>query len=137
MNKDILRKLIRESFSELFRETYDVDVDHELEKYIIDAIDLSGHDLDNVSDYEKINEFYNIFLSEKDWHIEQVGVKRALEDYLRGMPSSIDLPTYYNDIRNFMYAIGFNEVKDMADEELDRFYYNKLVEVILNAYSNN
>lgn len=137
MNKYILRKLIRESFSELFKEAYDVDVDHELEKYIIDAIDLSGYGLDNVSDYEKINEFYKIFLSEKDWYIEQVGVKKALEDYLRGMPSSIDLPTYYNDVRNFLYAIGFNEVKDMEDEDLDKFYYNKLVETILNAYSNS
>jgi hypothetical protein len=137
MNRNALKRIIRESINQLFRESYGVDVDDELERYIIDAIDLSGHDLDNVSDYEKINEFYNIFLSEKDWHIEQVGVKKALEDYLRGLPSSIDLPTYYNDIRNFMYAIGFNEVKDMEDEELDRFYYNKLVETILNAYSNN
>jgi hypothetical protein len=133
MNKDILRKLIRESFSELFRETYDVDVDHELEKYIIDAIDLSGHGLDNVSDYEKIREFYNIFISEKGYELKRIGLKRALEDYLRDLPSSIDLPTYYNDVKNFLYAIGFNEIKDMEDDELDRFYYNKLVEVILNA----
>jgi len=137
MNKNTLRRIIRESINQIFRESYSVDVDDELEKYIIDAIDLSGYDMDNISDFEKIKEFYNIFLSEKSWHVEQVGIKNALEDYLRGMPSAIDLPTYYNDVRNFMYSIGYDEVKNMEDEELDKFYYNKLVETILKAYSNS
>ena len=137
MNKNTLRRIIRESINQIFRESYSVDVDDELERYIIDAIDLSGHSVGSVSDSEKINEFYNIFLSEKNWHIEQVGAKKALEDYLRGMPSAIDLPTYYNDVRNFMYSIGYDEVKNMEDEELDKFYYNKLAETILKAYSNS
>jgi hypothetical protein len=137
MNRNTLKRIIRESINQLFRESYDVDVDDELEKYIIDAIDLSGYDVGNVSDFEKIKEFYNIFLSEKNWHVEQIGIRNALEDYLRGMPSSIDLPAYYNDVRNFMYSIGYDEVKNMEDEELDKFYYNKLVETILKAYSNS
>jgi hypothetical protein len=113
MNKNTLRRIIIESINQLFRESYGVDVDDELERYIIDAIDLSGYGLDNVSESEKINEFYNIFLSEKNWHVEQVGIKNALEDYLRGMPSAIDLPTYYNDVRNFMYSIGYDEFKNI------------------------
>ncbi len=137
MNRNTLKRIIRESINQLFRESYVVDVDDELERYIIDAIDLSGYDVGNVSDFEKIKEFYDIFLSEKNWHVEQIGIRNALEDYLRGMPSAIDLPTYYNDVRNFMYSIGYDEVKNMEDEELDKFYYNKLVETILKAYSNS
>jgi hypothetical protein len=112
------------------------DPDYELKKHIIDSIDLEGYNLKNVSDSEKIGEFYNIFLDEQGYQVERVGVKRALEDYLRGMPSAIDLPTYWGEVINFLYAIGFDEVKEMEDEEVDKFYYKKLVEVILSSVSN-
>lgn len=114
------------------KENYGISVDSQLINFIIDSIDLTGYNIETTSDDEKLREFYNIFIDENGWHVKQVGVKKALEDYLRGMPSSIDLPTYYNEVRNFLYAIGFNEVKDMEDDEVDDFYYKKLVEVILD-----
>jgi hypothetical protein len=133
MNKKIIKKIIRESIDNML----DLDADYKLKKYIIDSIEFEGYDgLENIKDSENIQEFYNIFLSEKLWHVKQVGVRKALEDYLRGMPSAIDLPTYYYNIRNLLYAMGFDGVKEMEDEELDKFYYKKIVDIILNTVQN-
>jgi hypothetical protein len=45
------------------------------------------------------------------------------------MPSLLDLATYYNEVRNLLYALGYDEVKDMEDDQIDKLYYDELYKV--------
>ena len=83
----------------------------ELESFVEGSIDLSGYDeYENSTD--KFGSLYNIFQSEYGWVINRMGEKKAKKESLQGINSTIDLPFYYFDIINLLYAIGFNEVKD-------------------------
>lgn len=101
-----------------------------LKNYVEDNIDLTGYgDFENVSKNNKLKSVVEIFRDEKGWDIKNQGEKRAFIDYLRGMPSLLDIATYYNEIKSLMYALGYDDVKDMDDEEIDKLYYDELYKV--------
>jgi hypothetical protein len=61
-----------------------------------------------------------------------MGLRRAFIEYLRGQPTWFGAaPTYYNEIQDFLYSIGFDEVKNMEDEDIDKIYYNKIADIFL------
>jgi len=43
----------------------------------------------------------------------------------------IDIPYYYDEISNLLYALGFDDVKQMEDDELSDFYYKLVADTIL------
>jgi hypothetical protein len=45
------------------------------------------------------------------------------------LPSILDIPFYYNEIRNLLYALGYDEVKDMEDQDVAKLYYDELYKV--------
>jgi hypothetical protein len=66
-------------------------------QYIIDNIDLSGYNYpSNLNDVEKIKALNKIFNDEYGWAVNRLGRQRAIEEWLRGLPSSLSL-AYYND----------------------------------------
>jgi hypothetical protein len=60
-----------------------------------------------------------------------MGERKALIEWLQGLPSTIDIPYYYDEISNLLYALGFDDVKQMEDDELSDFYYNLVADTIL------
>lgn len=101
-----------------------------LRRYVADSIDLSGYgEYESVPKSRRLQAVVDIFREEKGWDIENQGQRRAFIDYLRGMPSILGIATYYDEIRNLLYALGYDEVKSMEDEDLDRLYYNELYRV--------
>jgi hypothetical protein len=104
----------------------------ELESFVEEGIDLSGYDeYENSSD--KFGSLYNIFQSEYGWAINRMGEKKAIIEWLQGLPSVVDLPFYYFDIVNLLYAIGFNEVKDedMDEDVVADMYYDLISDIII------
>ena len=132
-NFNQLRKQIRKIISESMENDLNVSTEDKLlnlKRYVQDNIDLNGYgDYENTPDSQKIQAVIEIFKEEKGWDIKSQGLKRAFIDYLRGMPSLLDLATYYNEVQNLLYALGYDEVKDMEDDQIDKLYYDELYKV--------
>lgn len=128
-----LREAIRKMISEIADSAPNVSTADSLEnlrRYVADGIDLTGYGpYENTPKSGRLQAVVDIFREEKGWDIENQGEKRAFIDYLRGMPSVLDIATYYDEVRDLLYAIGYDEVKSMEDEDLDRLYYDELYRV--------
>ena len=121
-----MEKLIRRILKEIREENpY-----HQLKKFLEDRIDFEGYDI-RVNPNRKISQLYNVFEDEYGWAIKRMGEKKALIEWLQGLPSTIDIPFYYDEISNLLYALGFDEVKEMEDTEISDFYYDIVAQTIL------
>ena len=64
--------------------------------------------------------------------IKRYGLKKAFIEYIQGLPSWLDIPYYYDEMRDLLYALGFDEVKDMDDSDVSKLYYDEISDVFLN-----
>jgi hypothetical protein len=103
---------------------------HQLKKFLEDRIDFEGYDI-KVNPNRKISQLYDVFEDEYGWAIKRMGEKKAIIEWLQGLPSTLDLPFYYDEISNLLYALGFDEVKEMEDTEIGDFYYDLLAKTIM------
>lgn len=105
-----------------------------LKRYIIDNLDFTGYPApyNNLPESQYIEGLINLFKEEKGWDVERKGLKNAFIDYIRGMPSCLDIATYYNEVQNLLYAIGYDEIEDMDDGDIDKLYYNEIFAVVFN-----
>lgn len=130
-----INKIIRESLNQALSEG-NKSAFEELQDYLLYVLDLEmydgtqyDHTLEGV---EGMKEMFRIFQDEFEHDIKKNGVKKALENFLRGAHQTLDLPMSYHDVRNLMYTLGFDQAKEMDDDELDNFYYKTLVDAILS-----
>ena len=108
-----MEKLIRRILKEIREEN----PHHQLKKFLEDRISFEGYDLDK-NPRNKISQLYDVFEDEYGWAIKRMGERKALIEWLQGLPSTIDIPYYYDEINNLLYALGFDEVKEMEDDEV-------------------
>ncbi len=121
-----MEKLIRRILKEIREEN----PHHQLKKFLEDRISFEGYDLDK-NPRNKISQLYDVFEDEYGWAIKRMGERKALIEWLQGLPSTIDIPYYYDEISNLLYALGFDEVKEMEDDEVSEFYYDLIAKTIL------
>ena len=121
-----MEKLIRRILKEIREEN----PHHQLKKFLEDRISFEGYDLDK-NPHNKISQLYDVFEDEYGWAIKRMGERKALIEWLQGLPSTIDIPYYYDEINNLLYALGFDEVKEMEDDEVGDFYYDLIAKTIL------
>jgi hypothetical protein len=121
-----MEKLIRRILKEIREEN----PHHQLKKFLEDRIDFEGYNLDK-NPRNKISQLYDVFEDEYGWAIKRMGERKALIEWLQGLPSTIDIPYYYDEISNLLYALGFDEVKEMEDDEISDFYYDLIAKTIL------
>jgi hypothetical protein len=121
-----MEKLIRRILKEIREEN----PHHQLKKFLEDRIDFEGYNLDK-NPRNKISQLYDVFEDEYGWAIKRMGERKALIEWLQGLPSTIDIPYYYDEISNLLYALGFDEVKEMEDDEIGDFYYDLIAKTIL------
>lgn len=101
-----------------------------LTRYVRDNISFEGYDeYKNVHKSGRIETCIDVFKDEYGWAIERYGLKKSFIEWLQGLPSCIDIPFYYDDIENLLYALGYDEVKDMDERDISKLYYNELVKV--------
>ena len=103
---------------------------HQLKKFLEDRISFEGYDI-RVNPNRKISQLYDVFEDEYGWAIKRMGEKKAIIEWLQGLPSTLDIPFYYDEISNLLYALGFDEVKEMEDTEIGDFYYDLLAKTIM------
>lgn len=125
-----LNKIVDQIIKESFNNEYD-----EFKKIVINSIDFSEYEGGDVRDSEKFRKGFESFMSEKSYEIKRQGEKRAFKDYVMGLPSWLNLPYDYYEIKNMLYSIGFDNVKDMDDEEdeVGNFYYD----LLYNTFKEN
>lgn len=86
------------------------------ENIILHSIDLDGYDYPDAEDsIDRINAVYEIFLSEKGYEIERVGIKQAFIDWLQGLASALTVPFYY--FEQIELAKKYGLLKDDAAEQ--------------------
>jgi len=100
------------------------------EEYIVEKISSNpeefGHppfDKDKDIVEQKVNLFFNVFESEYGWRAKQYGESKALSQYLRGLPSVIDLPFTNHDILQLAEKFGSIE-KDAPENRKDKILFN-------------
>jgi hypothetical protein len=121
-----MEKLIRRILKEIREENpY-----HQLKKFLEDRIDFEEYGI-KVNPNRKISQLYDVFEDEYGWAIKRMGEKKAIVEWLQGLPSTLDIPFYYDEISNLLYALGFDEVKEMEDTEIGDFYYDLLAKTIM------
>jgi hypothetical protein len=121
-----MEKLIRRILKEIREEN----PHHQLKKFLEDRIDFEGYGI-KVNPNRKISQLYDVFEDEYGWAIKRMGEKKAIIEWLQGLPSTLDIPFYYDEISNLLYALGFDEVKEMEDTEIGDFYYDLLAKTIM------
>ena len=121
-----MEKLIKRILKEIREEN----PHHQLKKFLEDRIDFEGYGI-KVNPNRKISQLYDVFEDEYGWAIKRMGEKKAIVEWLQGLPSTLDIPFYYDEISNLLYALGFDEVKEMEDTEIGDFYYDLLAKTIM------
>ena len=81
---------------------------------ILNNIDSSGYDEKVITPTEKIRFIEKIFLIEQGYLINRLGKQKAIEEWLRGLPSALTLPFYNYDILNI--AKEWGTLKENATE---------------------
>ena len=104
--------------------------------YILNSIDSDCYDIKTESDKDKINFFINVFNKEYDFEIARMGKYKALESYLSGLPSVINLPIYNHDILEFSKIMGSvnSELSEKQEDNIINNYYNFMAKIILSIH---
>lgn len=62
-----------------------------INKYILDNIDGTGYGREFKSNKDKLQFVFDTFKSECGYNIKQVGQLKALQGWLKGLPSAVDI----------------------------------------------
>jgi hypothetical protein len=124
LTENELTNIVKKIIKEMNEDPY-----YELKKVIIDSIDFDGYD--DVDDRDKLRAGMEVFQSEYGWAVSRMGIKKAFKEYLLGLPSWLDIPYYYTDMKNMLYSLGFDEVQDMDDDEISEMYYDMITDIFI------
>lgn len=104
------------------------------EKTILDNIDFTGYDgyQNNQNDFYKIKSLYEIFKSEYEWRVNQVGSLNAFSEWLSGLPSSLTVPFYYDEMIQNAKDFGL----EISEQEFCKKYFNNLSGAFFNLMDN-
>lgn len=101
----------------------------QLKDYILDCF--------NFEDYEvpenPFKEGFNLFLETQEHDIRRYGMKEAFAQYIMGLPNWINLPYYHDEIRDLLYALGYDEVKDndMDEMQIQKLFYSEIFNIFM------
>jgi hypothetical protein len=102
--------------------------------FILKNIDLEGYDLKNTAE-----NLYNTFISEYGFIVPRLGIYNAFQEWLRGVPSAINLPIYYYDVNNVLedelnaliyIRREYKEQTDYIQAEDDTRQYQHFLDII-------
>ena len=103
------------------------------EQTILDNIDFDGYGITVTDNYSKVKEVYSIFKKEYGHMIERVGERKAFAEWLQGLPSTLSVPFYYDEIIANAFSAGIN-IED--EEKLCADYWIKLSDAFFTLKDN-
>jgi hypothetical protein len=103
-------------------------------RYIVESVDASGYEKEPQTPREKMQFIYDTFVSEYGWHIEQVGLPKALASWLAGLPSSCNIE-YRNhailELGEKWGEIARNAGEARQDAYLNQWFANQAARIAL------
>ena len=103
-----------------------------VKQYLIDNIDISGYDYPaQNTDVGKLKILFEIFNQEYGWAISKYGKVKAIKEWLMGLPSSVNIYFYNEDIIEL--AKSWGALKMNASEKQE----DKILNNYWNLLSNN
>jgi len=102
------------------------------EQTIIDNIDFNGYgisaeDCEAMELYDKVQKIYEIFLGEYGHKLKITSRENAFADWLQGLPTTLSVPFYYNEILENAKKAGIdytNKSEKLQDAFLQRYWIN-------------
>jgi hypothetical protein len=107
--------------------------DNNLNAYILQAIDPSGYDIQANTPEEKLQFLRNTFVREYGFNIKRMGEVRALEEWLSGLPSSINIVFNYYDIEQLGRSLGLLR-KNASEKTIEAFTHSWFRNLAVNIY---
>jgi hypothetical protein len=104
---------------------------------ILDSIDGSDYGVITNTDAQKIKFLKDTFESEYGWAVSRMGKQKAIEEWLRGIPSAITLPFYNDDILEVAKKWGTLS-KNPTEKEEDKIlnnYWKLMASQILQLFN--
>ena len=112
-------------------------LDKTAKTYIINAIDASGYDASPKTNAEKIAFLRATFNREYGHEIKRQGIQGAVSDWLRGLPSAVNLPFCNADIIDLAISWGSlpaNPSEKQA-ERITANYWNFMAAKMLQLFN--
>lgn len=104
-----------------------------IEKFILDHLDFSENSETELSDYQKINAFFEEFkrVADYPYNLRKFPNEQdRIADYLQGVPSNCNFPIYYADIIEATHELhGIDEDEELSEKQIESIldnYYNHL-----------
>jgi len=86
-----------------------------VEDYLLNAIDSEPYEVECSTDKEKIKFLYDTFKSEKGYEIKRFGELQAIEDWLKGLPTAINIE--FENYKILELAIEFGQLDENSSEQ--------------------
>lgn len=102
-------------------------------KYVVSVIDFEG------TDAEKLQFFFDTLQSEYGHEVSRLGMQRAITEYLRGLPSSINHAFMNHEIIYLLTEWGYIHVmttEAKEEWELDQYWVRLAGSLIFQARSH-
>jgi len=101
-----------------------------IEKYIFDAMDFDGRDINPVTKLEKLQAIHSFFLRE-NWFDNNIKKFKGNEiagfaDWLQGAPSCLNIDIYYVDIIPLANWWGVNTDTEKKEDAFCQSWYNRI-----------
>ena len=105
---------------------------NDLKALLISNIDFSGYDNKQDTLYEVFNTFVSEYMHPSLMAKVGGSMPKAITEWLMGLPSCVDMPFYYHEITNLMYALGYDIDKENFNGASE-LYFNELGEIIYES----
>ena len=111
------------------------------QSYLINNIDLSGYDLYPKSKPESVKMLYKIFMDEYGWAVKRYGMQKAVMEWLMGIPSSINIAFWNDDILKLAKSWGTlpENATEKQEDKILKNYWNLMsanLVRLFNKYKN-
>jgi hypothetical protein len=108
--------------------------------YILSNIDNSGYDDKPLPHIEnKLQFLHDTFMSEYGHNVPKMGMTRALESWLQGLPSSINIAFEYYDIHQLLKQWGLINATTTSTRlhELEQSWFMRLAMQIVHLFKTH
>lgn len=96
-----------------------------VQRYIVKNINSEDYGVETKTTKDKLEFLFNTFKAEYGWSIQRVGVERSFTDWLRGLPSVIDIEWRNWEILEKGKKLGLltdNSTESRKDDFLENWF---------------
>jgi hypothetical protein len=102
----------------------------ELKLALLETIDGDGYFATPTTQKEKRDFLRDTFQSEYGWAIPKMGKDKAIQEWLRGLPSALYYPFYVGNTADVVRSVLNKEFRNQNDHELDDKYWPLLAQAV-------